>query len=207
MIINMPVILICFIVFILWFRVKSKQADKLSNKSKEEFLKREHEANFTRKKDISGLDYITVPEDALPFSETDDEEEARFQNNTKTIISRKMLNLSGMTNTDIKLEYGHANLDILSEYDQNFSAFLTSLDRWGNYLYEKGDTKRSMQILEYAVNSGSDITSTFITLAKIYLNNNEPEKVTSLIDIVENSDFFMKDTIVSKLVRLIQDFT
>ena len=35
----------------------------------------------------------------------------------------------------------------------------------------------------------------------------EPEKVTSLIDIVENSDFFMKDTIVSKLVRLIQDFT
>ncbi len=203
----MPVILICFIVFILWFRVKSKQADKLSNKSKEEFLKREHEANFTRKKDISGLDYITVPEDALPFSETDDEEEARFQNNTKTIISRKMLNLSGMTNTDIKLEYGHANLDILSEYDQNFSAFLTSLDRWGNYLYEKGDTKRSMQILEYAVNSGSDITSTFITLAKIYLNNNEPEKVTSLIDIVENSDFFMKDTIVSKLVRLIQDFT
>lgn len=64
-----------------------------------------------------------------------------------------------------------------------------------------------MQILEYAVNSGSDITSTFITLAKIYLNNNEPEKVTSLIDIVENSDFFMKDTIVSKLVRLIQDFT
>lgn len=203
----MPVILICFIVFILWFRVKSKQADKLSNKSKEEFLKREHEANFTRKKDISGLDYITVPEDALPFSETDDEEEARFQNNTKTIISRKMLNLSGMTNTDIKLEYGHANLDILSEYDQNFSAFLTSLDRWGNYLYEKGDTKRSMQILEYAVNSGSDITSTFITLAKIYLNNNEPEKVTSLIDIVENSDFFMKDTIASKLVRLIQDFT
>lgn len=203
----MPVILICFIVFILWFRVKSKQADKLSNKSKEEFLKREHEANFTRKKDISGLDYITVPEDALPFSETDDKEEARFQNNTKTIISRKMLNLSGMTNTDIKLEYGHANLDILSEYDQNFSAFLTSLDRWGNYLYEKGDTKRSMQILEYAVNSGSDITSTFITLAKIYLNNNEPEKVTSLIDIVENSDFFMKDTIVSKLVRLIQDFT
>lgn len=203
----MPVILICFIVFILWFRVKSKQADKLSNNPKEEFLKREHEANFTRKKDISGLDYIIVSEDALPFLETDDEEEARLQNNVKDIMSRKMLNLSGMTNTDIKLEYGHANLDILSEYDQNFSMFLTSLDRWSSYLYEKGDTKRSMQILEYAVASGSDITSTFTTLAKIYLDNNEPEKVQSLIDTAESSDFFMKDTIISKLVRLIQDFT
>ncbi|HBA97972.1 MAG TPA: hypothetical protein DCZ23_07685 [Lachnospiraceae bacterium] len=203
----MPVIFICFIVFILWFRVKSKQAGKLSNNPREEFLKREQEANFTRKKDISGLNYITVSENALPFSETDDEDEAWLQNNVKNIISRKMLNLSGMTNTDIKLEYGHANLDILSEYDQNFSMFLTSLDRWGSYLYEKGDKKRSMQILEYAIDSGSDITGTFTTLARIYIDNSQPEKVQFLIDKAQNSDFFMKDTIVSKLVRLIQDFT
>lgn len=203
----MPVIFICFIVFILWFRVKSKQADKLSNNPREEFLKREQEANFTRKKDISNLDYFTVPEGVLPFSETDDEEEARLQNNVKNIMSRKMLNLSGMTNTDIKLEYGHANLDILSEYDQNFSMFLTSLDRWGNYLYTKGDTHHSIQILEYAIANGSDITGTFTTLAKIYADENKPEKIQSLIDKVESSDFFMKDTIVSKLVRIVQDFT
>lgn len=122
-------------------------------------------------------------------------------------MSRKMLNLSGMTNTDIKLEYGHANLDILSEYDQNFSMFLTSLDRWGNYLYTKGDTHHSIQILEYAIANGSDITGTFTTLAKIYADENKPEKIQSLIDKVESSDFFMKDTIVSKLVRIVQDFT
>lgn len=203
----MPVIFLCFIVFILWFHVKSKQADKLSNNPREEFLKREQEANFTRKKDISGLKYINVPEDALPFLETADEEDTRLQNNVKNVISRKMINLSGMTNTDIKLEYGHANLDILSEYDQNFLMFLTSLDRWGSYLYEKNDKERSMQILEYAVASGSDITGTFTTLAKIYLDNNEPEKIQPLIETVQDSDFFMKDSIELKLVRLIQNFT
>lgn len=203
----MPVIFLCFIVFIFWFRVKSKQADKLSNNPREDFLRREQEANFTRKKDISGLNYITVAEDTLPFSETDNEEETRLQDNVKTAMSRKMLNLSGMTNTDIKLEYGLANLDILSEYDQNFSMFLTSLDRWGSYLYEKGDKNRAAQTLEYAIASGSDITSTFTTLAKIYLDNNEPEKVQYLIDKAKSSDFFMKDTIVSKLIRLIQNFT
>ncbi len=203
----MPVIFICFIVFILWFRVKSKQADKLSNNPKEEFLKREQEANFTRKKDISNLNYFAVPEGVLPFLETDDEEEARLQGNVKNIMSRKMINLSGMTNTDIKLEYGHANLDILSEYDQNFSMFLASLDRWGGYLYTKGDTYRSMQVLEYAIANESDITSTFTTLAKVYVDVNKPEKIQSLIDKAVNSDFFMKDTIVSKLVRIVQDFT
>lgn len=203
----MPVIFICFIVFILWFRVKSKQADKLSNNPKEEFIKREQEANFTRKKDISSLNYIIIKEDELPFSETDDEEEARLQNNVKDIMERKMLNLSGMTNTDIKLKYGQANLDILSEYDQNFSMLLTALDRWGNYLYTKGDKKRSMHIFEYAIANGSDITTTFTTLAKVYIDDNKPENVQHLIDKVKDSDFFMKDTIVSKLVRLIQDFT
>jgi len=202
----MPVIFICFIVFILWFHVKSKQADKLHGEPKEEFLKREYEANFTRKKDLSGLDYFVVPEDALPFTETTDKEEAKLQANVKSIISGKMLDLSGMTNTDIKLEYGQANLDILSEYDQNFSMFLTALDKWGKHLYTKGNKKNAKQVLEYAVANGSDITSTYITLARIYLDEGEPGKVQQLIDNVNDSSFFMKNSIASKLTQLIQEW-
>lgn len=202
----MPVIFICFIVFILWFRVKSKQADKISDNPKEEFLKREHEANFTRKKDISGLDYLVVPENALPFSETADDEEARLQDNIKNIMSRKILNLSDMTNTEIKLEYGHANLDILSEYDQNFSMLLKGLDKWGNYLFKHGDKTRSLQVLEYAVSIGSDITTTYTTLAEIYMEDDSPVKLQSLVDKVKDSNFFMKDTILSKIAALIQKY-
>ena len=43
-------------------------------------------------------------------------------------MSRKLLNLSGISNTDLKLQYGHANLDLLAEYDQNFSNLLRCLD-------------------------------------------------------------------------------
>ena len=37
------------------------------------------EANLTRKKDISCLDYLVVPGNALPFTTTDNEEEACIQ--------------------------------------------------------------------------------------------------------------------------------
>ncbi len=196
----MPVLFICFIVFIFWFRVKSKQADNKTNNPREEFIRREHEANLTRKKDISGLN-------ALPFITTDNEEEAKLQDEAKDILSRKILDLSGITNTELKLEYGAANLDILSEYDQNFSQLLRCLDKWGNFLYsQKHDINCAKQVLEYAISIGSDITGTYTTLASIYLEENEPGKVQSLIDKAENSSFFMKDSIVLKLKKLVQEF-
>lgn len=203
----MPVLFICFIVFIFWFRVKSKQADNKTNNPKEEFIRREHEANLTRKKDISCLDYLVVPGNALPFTTTDNEEEAHIQDEVKDILSRKILDLSGITNTELKLEYGAANLDILTEYDQNFSQLLRSLDKWGNFLYnQKHDINCAKQVLEYAISIGSDITGTYTTLARIYLEENEPGKVQSLIDKAENSNFFMKNSIVLKLKKLVQEF-
>lgn len=104
----MPVIFICFILFIMWFRVKSKKASKMEQNSKEDFLRREHEANLTRKKDISNLDYIVIPEEDLPFTETNDEEEAMLQDNLRKAMSKKILNLSGISNTDLNW-----NMDML----------------------------------------------------------------------------------------------
>ena len=203
----MPVIFICFILFIMWFRVKSNKASKMEQNSKEDFLRREHEANLTRKKDISNLDYIVIPEEDLPFTETNDEEEAMLQDNLRKAMSKKILNLSGISNTDLKLEYGYANLEALSQYDQNFTNLLRCLDKWAGFLYKKGERQRSKQILEYAISIGSDITGTYTTLAQIYLDENEPGKVQPLIDTAKNSSSFMKDSIVSKLTQLIQNYT
>ena len=133
----MPVIFICFILFIMWFRVKSKKASEMEQNSKEDFLRREHEANLTRKKDISNLDYIVIPEEDLPFTETNDEEEAMLQDNLRKAMSKKILNLSGISNTDLKLEYGYANLEALSQYDQNFTNLLRCLDKWAGFLTKK----------------------------------------------------------------------
>ena len=98
----MPVFFICFIVFLLWLRVKLKQQDSLETQNKN-FWQREHEADFSRNKDISELDYISIDRELLPFNEhTNDAELLQIQQDVDKTLSKKMINLSGMTNTDIK---------------------------------------------------------------------------------------------------------
>ena len=197
---------ICFILFILWFRVKTKQSSKEENKSIEEFLTREQEANFTRKKDISNLEYISVNMEILPFSDTTDEYEIQLENNVKKFADKKLLNLSGLTNTDIKLLYGSANLDILSSYDQNYTLLLRDLNKWGAYLFQKERYSDSKTVLEYALSLGSDITETYTTLAKIYLSEDSPEKVQKLIEQISESDAYLKDSIKLSLIKLLQEY-
>ena len=149
----MPVFFICFIVFLLWLRVKLKQQDK-NETSNKDFWQREHEADFSRNKDISMLEYISVPKEVLPFNEqTNDIELIQIQKDISDVMSKKMINLSGMTNTDIKFAYGRGNFEILSFYDQNYLKFLSLLNKWGTYLLNPGDKNRAKQIFEYAINT------------------------------------------------------
>ena len=70
------------------------------------FWDREQRANFTRKKPLDNLNYITIPDNILhmaPASMT-----AEIQNCLKDLgdlSSGKIVNLTGFTNTDLKLEY------------------------------------------------------------------------------------------------------
>lgn len=203
----MPVFFICFIVFVIWVQVKIKHS-KNTSAWDEEFWEREAQANFVRKKDIEHLDYIQIQEKDLPFSDTATGEEKDRQERVRKLLQKKMLNLSGMTNTDIKMEYGTANFPILSEYDQNFSLFIRELGLWGCYLHENipEEDRRAMKILEYAVSLGSDITNTYVTLADIYRSRNEITKIQQLIQQVEDSDFYMKDSIIKQLNKVIQTY-
>lgn len=203
----MPVFFICFIVFLLWLRVKLKQQDSAETQNKD-FWRREHEADFSRNKDISALDYISVDKSLLPFNEqTNDAELLQIQQDINTVLSKKMINLSGMTNTDIKLAYGRGNFEILSVYDQNYLKFLSLLNKWGAYLLERGFTNEAKQIFEYAVNTlNCDISGCYTGLAKIYLKNNDIDKVQQLINKIQSSDAYLKDSIAEKLVRMLQNY-
>lgn len=204
----MPVFFICFILFVIWIRVKTNQNNKNVSTWDEEFWAREQESNFVRKKDISHLDYIQVDEKDLPFSDTADGQEETCQEQVRSFLTKKMLNLSGMTNTEIKIAYGTANFPELSDYDQNFTIFIRNLGLWGCYLHNntEGGDGRAKQILEYAVSLDSDISSTYIALAEIYRQENDIEKIRQLIDRVSQSDFYMKNSIVEQLRQVIRTY-
>ena len=66
----MPIFLIFFILFVIWLNVKTKRGQNNNSEWDTDYWEKEREANFVRRKDISGLDYITISEDELPFSDT-----------------------------------------------------------------------------------------------------------------------------------------
>ena len=176
----MPVILICIILFVLWLSYERKKVDKSSKKKSEEFWKREHESNLTRRKDLSNLDYITINYENLPFFENVDSEIQYVQDQLIKLKDEKIVNLSGLSNTDLKLTYGSANINELSLYDQNYTLLVRNLNKWAQLLYAQNKIAETKQVLEYAISIGSDISQSFLTLATIYLDEGNLECLQSL---------------------------
>ncbi len=151
-------------------------------KEQEAFWKREREANQTRKKSLDNLCYITIPLDELPSnSHTDNEIIADCISTIATLSTQKIVNLTCISNTELKLTYGTANITVLSEYDQNYTLLVTTLQRWAETLFSLGDLFGTRTLLEYAVSIDADITRTYSLLASLYEQAGETEKITSLL--------------------------
>lgn len=133
------------------------------------FWTKEHESNSVRKKPLDDLKYITIPFDRLPEHVHPDHDTIKDCLSTlHTLSERKIVNLTGITNTDLKLTYGTANITVLTEYDQNFTLLVTTLQKWAEALYDLGAVSDAQSILEFAVSVDSDVTKTYELLASIY---------------------------------------
>ena len=81
------------------------------------------------------------------------------------------------TYTDLKLTYGAPNLPLLSEYDENFTLLISTLQKWASLLYDAGQTAEAQTVLEFAVSAGSDISGSYKLLASIYRDHQEEQKI------------------------------
>ena len=174
----MKLLLPYFIILIVVIQLKLHK--KNNKNSISDFLDRETKANSTRKKDISNLNYITIP-DSLPLINTEDSNILRAYDVINSMRNRKIVNLSGMSNTDIKFEYGVANLPVLTEYDDNFTTLVRALNTAGTGLIKAGHAKEGCEILEYAILNGSDIKATYVALADYYQSVNNREGLDKLL--------------------------
>jgi hypothetical protein len=192
-------ILACLFILILWIAYQRHKGDRTTKKQSETFWAREREANLSRRKDLSSLDYITIPYENLPFSNTSDTDVLYIQNQLESLRDQKIVNLTGLTNTDLKLSYGAANINILSVYDQNFTILIRNLNKWGELLLRDNNIAAATTVLEYAISCGSDITQTFLSLAGIYLDHGDHEKLTKLRGQAEQISTPLKEQLLSKL--------
>ena len=121
----MHFILPYFIIILIVIQLYLKKSTRSGSERSKKYWEREQKANSTRKQDISTLNYIKW-DDSLPAIDNsltladilnNSPEALKAYNNIQTLKTEPMLNLSEYSNTDLKLKYGVANLDTLTQYD------------------------------------------------------------------------------------------
>ncbi len=269
----MPILIGLSLIIIVFLHF-SKSREKNAKKNSEEFWKKERESQFVPKKDISSLDYITIPYATLPFryctpgsgtlrpaahdtstgsvhssvvsdesgalsvasvktdkhlvvdellseltaDDTDShsnsyvrapehtaplaEELATVESELCKLTGSRILNLTGVSNTELRLTYGTANLELLTSYDQNFTVLIRTLQKWGTLLASAGRPEDAVTVLSYAVSVGSDIAGTYALLARLYKERGELSKIEELKVSAESLTTLMKPSILRDLEQI-----
>lgn len=195
----MPLTFLSFFIIILCsIRFFSNRTAKKDKQKQTSFWQKEDESNRTRKQDLSNLRYITLPENLVSLS-CDNDEIAQCKDQVLLLKDAPIVNLTGLTNTELKLTYGAANLEALSEYDENFTSLCRSLSEWGKSYLSIGNLTDACTVLEYAVGIGSDISETYLMLAQVYHENHADYKIDYLLTKASQLTSLSKDVIISKL--------
>ena len=202
-----------FIVFGFLFSFSMKRRTKKEKQYVDNFWEREREADSTRRKSLENLDYIAIPLKELPMDIlTQLPEIKEYHDKIRELADKKIVNFAGYSNTELKLEYGAPNINLLSEYDQNFEDLITLLQEWASLLLqnwgegaqlcpEEERKQAAKKILAYAVSIGTDITASYEKLVKLYLEYGEREKIPTLREKAEKIRSLSKPRILALLTE------
>lgn len=192
-------VLTLFLIFILYYAYRRSQISKIETEKETAFWNREQEANTTLKKDIEHLNYITIPLEDFPIGQYPAEDLLEIESELTALAGEKILNLTGISNTDLKLQYGVANLEILSAYDENFTKLVRLLVDYAQILADDSHTEDAVRVLEFGVKIQSDVTQNYLLLAQLYQSRGESVRIRSLIEAAGLLNSLSKDTIQKKL--------
>ena len=208
----MHLLLPYLIIFIIVLNYAIRKGTKSHRTRNQEFLDRESEANQVRRKDISNLNYISIP-DNLPLINSGNDTFDRLVANNPAIKrnyeriqglrDKKILNLTGISNTDLKLSYGVANLTALTEYDDNFTCLATSISALGHALIDNNDIDDAIAFLEYGISIGSDVSSNYVDLAIIYASRDDTGSIERLREEALLLNSLSRDVILRQLDEIL----
>lgn len=194
------VFLASLIVFIIFLSIRIKRQTKIQQNAEKSFWERERLANSVRRKSLDGLNYIQIPLETFPTHiMQEDETVLECIDLMESLTAQKIVNLTGFSNTDLKLEYGTANITVLTEYDQNYTLLVRTLQKWADVLTAAGYAKEAAILMEFAVSTHTDISRTYYQLAEYYVSQRESEKIQWLKDMADGLRSSNRNSILNHL--------
>jgi Flp pilus assembly protein TadD len=134
----------------------------------------------------------------FPSDYIDDEEKA-LAAELNELSKKPLLNLSGLTNTELKERYGVANLTRLETIGDDYDKSMMLISSLASKRLENKDYRGALSYLEFAAGTKTDVSSVYIMLGKCYSELGETEKIRDIINIVKSLDFSLKDKVIENL--------
>ncbi len=192
-----------FIIFLIWLSYEISKSRRIGEKAQDAYWERENAANNTRRKSLDNLRYIVIPFDSLPMETLkEDEKIMEFHKTLYYLSESPIVNFTGFSNTDLKLEYGAPNIDLLARYDQSYTTLARTLQQWAEKLYQAGYVQEAKQILEFSISTDTDVSGSYRLLASIYSKEGETGKIKELEDRARH----LKSPSRNIIVRILQQF-
>ena len=188
-----------FLLFVVLLAIRLNYLKAKREQQENEFWERERQANITPAKDISNLRYITIPIEKFPLNFSSDEKVIEIEKELQELSTHRLLNLTGMTNTDLKLAYGVPNFETMSKIGDDFDKTCVLLNKYAESLMEAERIDDVITVLEFAVGVGTDISESYTMLAQCYKAKQMDTKLDLLKNQVEQSSLFLKDSILQKI--------
>ena len=195
----LPLFFTLTLLLMIWIYYQKSRTDRSTKAAHDAFWEKERLANTTRKKDLSELDYITIPVNELPFPSLEDEEIKEVQKRLQKLATEKIVNFTGITNTELKLQYGAPNIEYLMAFDKNYLELVRSLYRYAKLLYEQGYKEEATAILEYGISIKTDVSANYTLLASIYKEKNDTKRIDFIISQAEMLNSLTKKSLLANL--------
>ena len=196
-------ILASVIIFCLVINHAIRKNNRRQQALEDSFWERERQANATRRQSLDGLNYIKIPLSELPLDLLPDNETIQgYVETVRALAETAIVNLTGYTNTDLKLQYGAPNITLLTQYDQNYTVLVSTLQLWADALLKDGHTEEAVKIMEFAVSVETDVSRTYYRLAEYYLSLGRPEELSRLTQTAQKLRSSNRDQILRQLASL-----
>ena len=198
----MPIFFILFVGTVLGIQIAMRKNKVDFKKTLESVMDRERKANLTRKKEIEPQFFITPNLDALPIKKYEDiDDNKKIIKLQEVVIKKSKLKMlkfdEQISNTDLKLKYGYSNLEIITIYEEHYNSYIQALVSWAEYLFNENNLADAEKILLEAINLKCDLSKAYILLIDIYKKTNNNDNLEKLIDIVKNSNIYLKSKILN----------
>jgi len=172
---------------------------------REDFWTKESESHYVRKKELTEDDYVKTHFHNLPahdesyYKALGRDRLYTYQENCRLLSIEPMMNLTNMLNSEVRLKYGTAQLDLIESYENNYNQYVKNLLNWATGLYELNQKQEASDILREAISIGSDVSHVYLLMGKIYAETDQQVALLKLIAHVENSHYALRNKILEGL--------